>query len=103
MRVFFKVFIISTFLLACSKKENNKVNNQNMYEKVIAPTNRNVEYDFIQNGKMRNENAPMGDMLSRLWTHFGKPENILFEGYTYNIKDIKKNEVDNLSNLNKVL
>lgn len=86
MRIFFRTFIISILLLACSNKEILKIN-QNMYEKVNTPTNRNVEYDFIQNGKIRNENAPMGDMLSRLWTHFGKPENILFEGYTYNIKD----------------
>ena len=51
--------------------------------------NRDVEYELIRPGKIRNENASMGDLLSRMWGHFGKPETILFEGFIYNIKDEK--------------
>lgn len=58
-----------------------------MYE--IAPEHDggNVEYEFIQYGEIRNESAPIGDLLSRLWGHFGAPQTILFEGFIYNIRD----------------
>lgn len=57
---------------------------------VLAPeSNRDIEYEFIQYGEIRRKNAPIGDLLSRMWGHFGKPQNILFEGFTYNIKDQK--------------
>lgn len=50
---------------------------------------RDISYELIQYGEIREQNAAMGDLLSRMWGHFGKPQNILFEGYIYNIKDKK--------------
>ncbi|WP_223599771.1 hypothetical protein [Chryseobacterium sp. GVT01B] len=43
--------------------------------------------ELVDFGKIRNESAPYGDFLSRLYTHFGKPENIMFEGFNYLIRD----------------
>lgn len=57
-----------------------------MYEIDLFPNDRNVEYEFIQYGEIRNQSAPIGDLLSRLWGHFGEPQSILFEGFIYNIK-----------------
>lgn len=58
-----------------------------MYEIALEPKDKNLEYELIEYGKIRNESAPIGDMLSRLWGHFGKPQSILFEGYIYSLKD----------------
>ena len=47
------------------------------------------EYELIEYGKIRNESAPIGDFLSRMWENFGKPERTMFEGFDYYIKDKK--------------
>ncbi len=48
-------------------------------------------FELVDFGKIRNESAPYGDLLSRMWTHFGKPESILYEGFNYFIKDRQSN------------
>jgi hypothetical protein len=70
-----------------AKKTANNLNN--MYELVSETPKPNIEYELIQHGEIRRENASMGDLLSRMWGHFGKPQIILYEGYEYNIKDKK--------------
>jgi hypothetical protein len=50
-------------------------------------------FEFANYGKIRNEAAPYGDFLSRMWTNFGKPESIMFEGFNYFIKDQQTNIV----------
>lgn len=34
-----------------------------MYEIDSAPNDRNVEYEFIQYGEIRNQSAPIGDFV----------------------------------------
>jgi hypothetical protein len=48
-------------------------------------------FELVDYGKIRNNSAPYGDLLSRMWTHFGKPESIMFEGFNYFIKDKQTN------------
>ncbi|MDW9379950.1 hypothetical protein [Chryseobacterium sp. JV558] len=43
--------------------------------------------ELVDFGKIRNQSAPYGDFLSRMYTHFGKPESIMFEGFNYLIRD----------------
>ncbi|WP_144038416.1 hypothetical protein [Soonwooa buanensis] len=50
-------------------------------------------FELVEFGKIRNESAPMGDFLSRMWTNFGKPESVMFEGFNYFIKDTKTNVI----------
>jgi hypothetical protein len=47
------------------------------------------EFELVDHGKIRNESAPIGDHLSRMWQNFGKPETIMYEGFDYYIKDVK--------------
>lgn len=68
---------------------NNNLDKQDMFELISERQKRNIEYELIQYAEIRRENASMGDLLSRMWGHFGKPQAILFEGYEYNIKDKK--------------
>lgn len=93
MRKLINICIIVTTLISSNlncqtKNADNKLNE--MYELTTEKPNRNIEYELIQHGEIRKENASMGDLLSRMWGHFGKPQKILFEGYLYEIKD-KKN------------
>lgn len=60
----------------------------NMFEVAKEPE-RNIETTLIQYAEIRNESAAMGDFLSKLWGHFGKPQCILFEGYIYTLRDKK--------------
>lgn len=42
---------------------------------------------LILNREMENKSAPIGDFLSRLWTLYGKPNEIEYEGFAYTIRD----------------
>ena len=46
-------------------------------------------FELVDFGMMRSQSAPIGDFLSRMWGNFGKPEDILYEGFNYYIKDKK--------------
>lgn len=92
MKKLINICLIITTMLSSNlnsqvKKAYNKLNE--MYELATEKPNLNIEYEFIQHGEIRKENASMGDLLSRMWGHFGKPQKILFEGYLYEIKDKK--------------
>ncbi len=58
-----------------------------MLKKLTENEYCDFEHEFVQYGQIRNESAPIGDLLSRLWGHFGAPQVILFEGFIYYIKD----------------
>lgn len=86
--------IITLFLfINCNAQ---KMNTKNNIEFIPVNTSEVKEtdldtFELVDFGKIRNESAPYGDLLSRMWTHFGKPESILYEGFNYFIKDTQTN------------
>lgn len=88
--------IITLFLFINCNAQKMNINNNHDF--IPMNTSEVKETDFetfelVDFGKIRNEAAPYGDLLSRLWSHFGKPESILFEGFNYFIKDKQTNIV----------
>lgn len=51
--------------------------------------NKLKNFELVDFGMMRSQSAPIGNFLSRMWGNFGKPEDILYGGFNYYIKDKK--------------
>lgn len=86
-------FIILFLFIHCNAQKMNTNNNHDFIQisrSEVSETDLDT-FELVDYGKIRNNSAPYGDLLSRMWTHFGKPESIMFEGFNYFIKDKQTN------------
>ncbi|WP_312075570.1 hypothetical protein [Chryseobacterium sp.] len=68
----------------------NKINSDFTSATQAEIKNMNLNnYELVEFGKIRNEEALIGDLVSRMWQNFGKPNSVMFEGFDYYIKDNK--------------
>ncbi|SKC12198.1 hypothetical protein SAMN05660477_03155 [Soonwooa buanensis] len=92
-----KYLLILVLLITvnCEGQKSNKMNNKDFVQIVKSDLKESdlETFELVEFGKIRNESAPMGDFLSRMWTNFGKPESVMFEGFNYFIKDTKTNVI----------
>lgn len=84
--LFFLIILFFPFSIQQLKAQQKVMNIKNRFE-VAKDPQEDLQYDKIQYGEIRNQSAPIGDFLSRLWGYFGKPRFILFEGFSYHLKD----------------
>ena len=88
---------ILILLLFINCKSQNIIKNINQdfiqVNKSEIKENDLESYELVEFGKIRNESAPYGDFLSRMWANFGKPESVMLEGFNYFIKDKRSNIV----------
>lgn len=88
-----KYLLILTFLfIKCNSQNKNIIPVTKSFKVVhsdLINENDLDKYELADYGKIRNEQAPIGDQISRMWQNFGKPETIMFEGFDYYIQDEK--------------
>ncbi len=84
---YLSIIILLLFINANAQKMNIK--NTHEFIKVSKSELKATDMEaleLVSFGKIRNESAPYGDFLSRMYTHFGKPESVMFEGFNYLIR-----------------
>ncbi len=86
------LLILSFLFIKCHSQVNDNTNINKGFSVVHLSEIKKDDlnnFELVDYGKIRNESAPIGDQLSRMWQNFGKPETVMFEGFDYYIKDEK--------------
>jgi len=89
MQLFFTLITFSLFSCQSMNRENiNDINIQIRNDRFeLAEDKSAYGTSLFKNREINNPKIFIGDFLSKLWSLYGKPESIFYEGFSYTIRD----------------